>query len=180
MRFTIVLLAGVNFALFGLALRTVFAGDDRRPFATQLLVAIGVAFSCLHLYLLSTAPLLPRNVSLGCGLYLLAFVLFTWAARSVRGRNFRLAYAPGSPPPVFSGGPYRWIRHPFYLSYTVAWFAAVVALADRRLLLTPFVMLGFYVAAAYREERQMLRGPAAAEYRAYRRYAGVVIPHFWA
>jgi protein-S-isoprenylcysteine O-methyltransferase Ste14 len=81
---------------------------------------------------------------------------------------------------VFSGGPYRWIRHPFYLSYSIAWFAGVVALADRRLLLTPLVMLGFYAAAAYREERQMLRGPAAAEYRAYRRQAGVLIPHFWA
>ncbi len=96
----------------------------------------------------------------------------------MRGRNFRLAYVDGTPPAVFCGGPDRWFRHPFYLSYTLAWFAAVVAFWDWRLLVTPAIMGAFYVAAAYREERQMLRGPAAEDYRAYGRHAGVLLPKF--
>jgi protein-S-isoprenylcysteine O-methyltransferase Ste14 len=38
-------------------------------------------------------------------------------------------------------------------------------------------MLAFYVAAAWGEEAQLLRGPAADEYRAYRSQVGV-LPRF--
>lgn len=178
MRLTIVLLAILDFALFGVALRVVFARSEGAPLPTKLLVAVGAAFSCLHVYLLGTAPLDPGGAAIGGGLYLLACALFSWTAQSVRGRNFRLAYVRGTPPAIFRGGPYRWVRHPFYLSYMLAWTAGVVALWDWRLLLTPAVMGGFYVAAAYREERQMLRSPAAEDYKAYRRQAGVLLPRF--
>lgn len=176
MRVTIVLLAALTFSLFGAALRVVFAPSENAPLPTRLLVALGLAFSALHLYLLATAPLTPGGACLGGALYSLACALFLWTAFSVRGRRFKLAYAPGTPPAVYAGGPYRWLRHPFYLSYTLAWCAGVIALSDWRLLLTVATMLAFYVGAAYREERQMLRGPAAAQYRAYRRHTGVLVP----
>lgn len=178
MRLMLVLLAILNFALFGMALPVVFARSEGTPLPTKLVVAVGAAFSSLHVYLLGTAPLDPAGVTIAAGLYLLACGLFSWTAQSVRGRNFRLAYVDGSPPAVFCGGPYRWVRHPFYLSYTLAWLAGVVALGDWRLLMTPAIMGAFYVAAAYREERQLLRGPAAEDYRAYRRHAGVLLPKF--
>jgi protein-S-isoprenylcysteine O-methyltransferase Ste14 len=176
LKLSIVLLAAVTFLLFGAALRIVFAHSERTPLATRLLVGAGVACSCLHLYLLWTAHLEARSVRTGAVFYLLACVLFVWTAQSVQGRNFRLAYVPGTPAALFRGGPYRWVRHPFYLSYTLGWCAGVVALSDWRLLITPSVMLAFYVAAAFAEERQMLHGPMATEYRAYRRDAGVLLP----
>jgi protein-S-isoprenylcysteine O-methyltransferase Ste14 len=118
LKVSIVLLAAVTFLLFGAALRFVFARSERTPIATRLLVAAGAACSCLHLYLLWTAHLEARSVRAGAAFYLLACVLFVWTARSVHGRNFRLAYVPGMPAALFRGGPYRWVRHPFYLSYT--------------------------------------------------------------
>jgi len=178
MRFAIVLLATLNFAMFGIALRVVFARDGRTAPPTRLMVSIGTVFSCLHVYLLWTAPLEPHDIAIGAVLYTLALALFSWAAHSVRGRDFRLAYSPGAPTLVFSGGPYRWVRHPLYLSYSLAWCAGVVTLSDWRLLLTLAIMLAFYIAAAYREERQMLRGPAADQYQAYRRQVGVLLPRF--
>ena len=178
MRFGIVLLATLDFALFGIALRLVFARGGRTARPTRLLVLIGSAFSCLHVFLLATAALEPITVAAGAMLYTLAGGLFTWAAHSVRGRTFRLAYASNRPSWVFSGGPFRWLRHPFYLSYSLAWSAGVVALADPRLVWTLVIMLAFYVGAAWREEQQMLRGPAANAYRAYRRQAGVLLPRF--
>ncbi|MGI9076533.1 MAG: methyltransferase family protein [Gemmatimonadaceae bacterium] len=178
MRLTIVLLALFTFGLFGAALRVVFVRSEGAPLPTKLLVAVGLVFSGVHVCLLGTAPLDAGGTGLGGGLYLLASALFSWTAQSVRGRNFRLAYVCCAPSAIFRGGPYRWVRHPFYLSYMLAWVAAVVALADWRLLLTPAIMGGFYLVAAYREERQMLHGPAAEEYPEYRRHAGVLLPRF--
>jgi protein-S-isoprenylcysteine O-methyltransferase Ste14 len=46
------------------------------------------------------------------------------------------------------------------------------------LLFTAAAMVSFYVGAAYREERQILRSAAGDDYRAYRRQAGVLLPKF--
>ena len=109
-------------------------------------------------------------------LYVLAGALFSWAAHSVRGRGFKLAYVPNSPNVVFTGGPYRWFRHPLYLSYTLAWIAGAIAAMSVPLLFTVAAMVAFYVGAAYREEHQLLRSAAGDDYRAYRRQAGVLLP----
>ena len=79
---------------------------------------------------------------------------------------------------MMSSGPYRWVRHPFYLSYTLAWLGAVAAVGDVQLLPTVAVMLAFYVGAAYGEERRLLSGPAAADYAKYRCRVGLLIPRF--
>lgn len=178
MRMTIVLLAVMNFGLFGIALRVLFAPERRTPLATRVMVGTGLVISCLHVYALATAPLVPWSTATAAALYVLAVALFSWAALSVRGRGFRLAYVPGSPDAVFTGGPYRWFRHPLYLSYTLAWIAGAVAVMSTPLLVSVAAMVAFYVGAAYREERQILRSAAGDEYRAYRRQAGVLLPRF--
>lgn len=177
-RMTIVLLAMMNFALFGIALRVLFARERRTPLVTRLMVGVGLVVSYLHVYVLATAPLSARAAATGAGIYVLAGGLFSWAAQSVRGRGFRLAYVPGPPNVVFSGGPYRWLRHPLYLSYTLAWIAGAVAALSIPLLFTVAAMVAFYVGAAYREERQILRSASGDDYRAYRRQAGVLLPKF--
>jgi protein-S-isoprenylcysteine O-methyltransferase Ste14 len=178
MRMTIVLLAVMNFALFGIALGVLFERERQRPLATRVMVAVGLLVSCIHVYALGTAPLSMAAVLAAAGVYILAAALFLWAAHSVRGRGFRLAFVPNSPSTVFTGGPYRWFRHPLYLSYTLAWIAGAVAVMSIPLLFTAAAMVSFYVGAAYREERQILRSAAGDDYRAYRRQAGVLLPKF--
>ena len=178
MRTTLVLLAVINFALFGIALRVLFERERRTPLATRMMVAVGLMISCVHVYALATAPLATRPAAIAACLYVLAAGLFSWAAHSVHGRGFKLAYVPSAPDVVFTGGPYRYFRHPLYLSYTLAWIAGAVAAMSVPLLFTVAAMVAFYVGAAYREERQILRGAAADDYRAYRRQAGVLVPKF--
>lgn len=176
MRMTIMFLAVLNFVLFGIALRVLFVRERRTPVATRVMVGVGLVISCLHVYVLATAPLAATAAAWGAGLYLLAAGLFTWAAVSVRGRGFKLAYVPSRPDAVFTGGPYRLLRHPLYLSYSLAWVAGAVAAMSITLLITVAAMVAFYVGAAYREERQILRSAAGDDYRAYRRQAGVLLP----
>ena len=176
MRMTILILAIVNFALFAVALRVLFARERHTPLPTRLMVDVGVVISCLHVYALATIPLRTRAAVVAAVLYVVAGALFSWAALSVRGRGFRLAYVPNTPNVVFTGGPYRWFRHPLYLSYTLAWIAGAVAAMSVPLLCTGAAMVTFYVGAAYREERQILHSASGDEYRAYRRQAGVLLP----
>ena len=176
MRMTILFLAITNFALFAVALRVLFARERPTPLPTRVMVDVGVVTTCLHVYALATIPLGTRAATVAAVLYVLAGALFSWAAISVRGRGFRLAYVPNTPNVVFTGGPYRWFRHPLYLSYTLAWIAGAVAAMSVPLLFSVAAMVAFYVGAAYREERQLLRSAAGDDYRAYRRQARVLVP----
>ena len=54
--------------------------------------------------------------------------------------------------------------------------ASAVAAMSVPLLFSVAAMVAFYVGAAYREERQLLRSAAGDDYRAYRRQAGVLLP----
>ena len=56
MRMTILILAIINFALFALALRLLFARERRMPLPTRAMVDVGVVVSCLHAYALATLP----------------------------------------------------------------------------------------------------------------------------
>ena len=65
-------------------------------------------------------------------------------------------------------GPYRLIRHPFYLAYVLAFLAAVVVAGG----VWGYVLVGsvflLYHLAAVQEESQLSRSPmVGAEYRAY-------------
>ena len=61
-------------------------------------------------------PAAPCGAILG----LSAVLLYEWTRRTVVDRNFFVGLAGEVPPAVCDTGPYRYVRHPFYLSYVVA------------------------------------------------------------
>ncbi len=74
-------------------------------------------------------------------------------------------------------GPYRFVRHPFYCSYLLAWAAGFVATAQTWLLPTVAVMLVIYVRAAKLEEEKFTRSPLAGTYERYRSRTGLFLPN---
>jgi hypothetical protein len=52
----------------------------------------------------------------GVALSMLSVVLYEWARRTIVGRRFAIALADEVPEAVCEDGPYRYMRHPFYLS----------------------------------------------------------------
>ena len=77
---------------------------------------------------------------------------------------------------ILSAGPYRVIRHPIYLSYALAWFAAPVAMRSLALGLTAVFMTTCYIMSSRREEQLLASGPRAAEYERYRAGTWRLIP----
>ena len=104
--------------------------------------------------------------------------LYEWARHIVWGRRFGIAWGDRVPGAVCADGPYRWVRHPLYLSYLIAYLAALVALPHW---LTATVFLfncPLFAHAARHDERQIAASALAADYAAYRERTGMFLPRF--
>lgn len=70
-------------------------------------------------------------------------------------------------------GPYRYIRHPFYTSYSMAWIGGTIATGCWWLILTFLVMFYLYFKAAKEEEKQWLAGVDEKKYQNYMTKTGM-------
>jgi len=76
-------------------------------------------------------------------------------------------------------GPYRYVRHPFYLSYSLFWLAGAVAVPYWPMIVGSLGMLTLYYRAAAQEEQTIARSGLSAEYEAYKRTTGMFLPRIF-
>lgn len=147
-----------------------------RVMSASVLVAAAAQYTAF----LTADDVTPVRTGVGLGLLAVSNVLF-WSARVAHGPTRPAAVFGGEvPPAVVRSGPYRVVRHPFYLAYVLC-FAAVAAVGGRwwqfPLAAAVFVL---YNAAARQEEEAMLGSPeVSAEYAAYRRRSWRWVPLVW-
>ncbi len=104
-------------------------------------------------------------------LYSASAGLFWWAVPLTRGKLAACGQGCVSGA-VLRTGPYRFVRHPFYLSYNLMWVAGFVATGWWVLALAAVGMGALYESFARAEERDFLAGDLAGEYGQYRLTAG--------
>jgi protein-S-isoprenylcysteine O-methyltransferase Ste14 len=114
----------------------------------------------------------------GAILAICSFVLYESARRVVTGRGFCVALSGEVPPAICTVGPYRYIRHPVYASYLLAFLGFVVAFPGLVSAAVFACNLLFFVFAAAHEERTIAHSPLAHAYAAYRQSAGMFLPRF--
>jgi protein-S-isoprenylcysteine O-methyltransferase Ste14 len=119
--------------------------------------------------------LLPAAVC-GAILALGAVLLYEWTSRTVIDRNFYVGLAGEVPPAVCNAGPYRYMRHPFYFSYMVAFVAVAVAFPSFIVSGVCLVNIGLFVYMAIDDEGVLLASALSADYRAYRGRVGMFVP----
>lgn len=105
-----------------------------------------------------------------------AVALYEWARRTIRGRNFHLAWTGDVPDAVCDAGPYARIRHPIYLAYMLAFFALLVAMPGPWTAAILLFNLALFTQAAFGDERSLAHSPLAEDYAAYRRRVGMFFP----
>lgn len=105
-----------------------------------------------------------------------ALVLFQWAANSVADRHFSYIGDTDEPRFVFQGGPFAYIRNPFYTSYLLTNTAVAMAFPNWITAGAAFASLAILWIAAIFEERKFARSPLAEEYRDYRTRTGRFVP----
>lgn len=165
------------FVSFIWAMKGFFRVAGEVPSGTRVIQAVGFLFMVAHLILL----LQPREIESWIRLsslilYVISFAIF-WSCIYVNKRQpLTLAFSNDQPQHLTIGGPYRYVRHPFYLSYSLAWIAGAVATAQPWLLISVLVMGTIYYLAATKEERKFLTSPLSSDYIHYRSQTGMFIP----
>lgn len=144
----------------------------------RIVSACGVLFAALHL----AAIVLPNGVSAQRGavaalFYLGSLVLFWWAIRTNSAIRLSAVFSLDLPLHLVKGGPYRFIRHPFYCSYLLAWFGGIAATGRLWLVPTVVVMIAIYLRAARGEEQKFLRSTLAGDYVKYRERTAFLLPN---
>jgi protein-S-isoprenylcysteine O-methyltransferase Ste14 len=167
--------SGLAFACFGWAAVAYFSHvRTRTPLKLLLNVTAPVCVLALiwdvHL---GRHPLLG---ALGVCLTTASLALFWGSVVSHGSARPAHALAGIAPTGLVRRGAYRVARHPFYLSYLLA-YAGWGLIAETLLCLPVLAWLGLlYWCAARQEERAFLAGPLAGQYRAYCRSTGMFWP----
>jgi protein-S-isoprenylcysteine O-methyltransferase Ste14 len=170
-------LGGFNVVVFAVGSVLFFRKLDSPPPPSQRLLGLAAlgAGGCV-VWAVVTSPM-PGEVRTGAAWagFGLSLGIFVWALYTHREFRLHRAFYEVSPERLVSSGPYRFVRHPFYLSYLLTYLGAAVLTAHVAVVISLCVMLGIYVAAARLEERLFLEGPWREEYRAYRARTGMFL-----
>lgn len=143
---------------------------------TRAVAALGFGSAVCHLHALWTSTIGWTRGLAAIGLYLGAIALFGWAIRACGPRRLTAIFEPDVPRLLVREGPYRFVRHPFYVAYTLSWLAGWVASGSWLALGSTIVMGTTYVVAATSEERKFRESPLAAQHETYCRQAGFMVP----
>jgi protein-S-isoprenylcysteine O-methyltransferase Ste14 len=172
----LLILAASCFAGFTWAILHLFRREASMPTTMRWLGLFGSLFTIVQFLaiVLSNPPLFLAV--LGALLYISTLALFWWAVPFARKASLRLAFTQTQSTELLRDGPYRWVRHPFYASYMLFWISGTVATGQPWLLVSLFVMSGFYVTAIIREESELLARADLAEYPEYRSATGCLTP----
>jgi protein-S-isoprenylcysteine O-methyltransferase Ste14 len=143
------------------------------PAGTIVIVCAALTSVLVFLWSISTAPRATVGPML---LYVAALALFLWATSTTRHKGFLPSFSNVVPGALTTEGPYRFVRHPFYVSYLFYHLGNALATAAWM----PWVMLaamaGIYVVAAHNEEGYLAQGAYADDYDAYKRRTGMFFP----
>jgi protein-S-isoprenylcysteine O-methyltransferase Ste14 len=178
LRLVFVLWMAVPFAYFisaGVNVFTVPKLRDTGAVLGQFSFASGMA--CVFVIGLFYGLLVPAALC-GCVLALCSVALYEWARRTAVDRHFYVGLAGEVPPAVCGSGPYRYVRHPFYLSYMVAFVAVAVAFPSLIVSGVCLLNVGLFVYMAFDDEKVLLASPLGADYGSYRAKAGMFVPRF--
>ena len=170
-----------TFIVFAVALQNFFVQPPVLTRRQRLFQDISLLFAVAHgfaLLGLNTAG--DIWVASGIALYAVSLALFLSALEAVRGVPLTRAFIYEPKCVSFpTEGPYRVIRHPIYLSYSLAWCAVPIATHNLYLGLIAIGMIACYVTSARTEERLIAESKRGADYVQWQRKTWRMIPYVY-
>lgn len=166
----------VAFCSFAWALRGHFVTVGRIPQGMRLLSAASLLSYLAYLGLLfrqghgSAAGTMPGLTGFAASL-----MLFWWTVAETRRHRLRLAYSDAGPDRIHAGGPYAFVRHPFYLSYIIFWISTALIAGSWQWVMAVILTL-WYVRIARGEERRFGSSGLSLAYDGYRQRTGMLLP----
>ena len=133
--------------------------------ATQIITTLVLMFTTSGKFL----PLLAASVCL----YVLSLALFWWAILTAKNLDFAFSNEVGD---IVTTGPFGIVRHPFYVSYILAWLASTFLFNSLILWITLAYLIAFYFLSARKEEKVILQSVYSKEYGKYIQNVGMFLP----
>jgi protein-S-isoprenylcysteine O-methyltransferase Ste14 len=160
---------------------------DRRQEGLVLLLSIRllglVAMAGLLTFLIDPAWMAWSSVPLpvwlrwaGVGLGVLPACLLAWTFRSL-GKNLTDTVVTRKDHTLVTTGPYRWVRHPFYVAGALAVLATSLVTANWFLFVTGSLVIVLLAIRTRKEEERLVERFGEA-YRAYMRRTGRFFPRW--
>ena len=169
------LLSAAAFGSFSWALQGHFKHNGRPP-APMIVLSI-ISLLSYGSYIGSLYRLPPVGVGLvgQWALFTVSFCLFWWTIAATRTVRPSLAHSGDVPTLLYESGPYRYVRHPFYLAYIIFWSGAALAGGGWQWLWA-ILLSAWYVSIATGEEEQLRQSPLALRYANYQNRVGMILP----
>ena len=173
----ILLAAGTGTAIIiAVAIQDFFVDSRVNNPRIRALQDLGVGLAVIHFgVLLVRGSAGPGWAIAGIAMYAAAATLFLSSVEAARRVPLARTLVEGLPKSLITTGPFAVIRHPFYLSFSLAWLAAPVASHGPVIMLLSIGAIAVYVIAARREERE-LEDHFGEAYRNYKLGTGYVLP----
>jgi protein-S-isoprenylcysteine O-methyltransferase Ste14 len=166
--------ATICFAAFSWGVKKHFRSTGAMPLGMKLTSLLSLVLFTGFLWLIAQGASGLWLVSLG--LFTASLAVFAAAVAASRYTPPTLAFDTDSPNFLLQHGPYRYVRHPFYLAYVLFWLGTAVAVHSMLGWIAPLAMTALYIEAASREERKFASSDLAGAYKAYRARAGMFWP----
>lgn len=114
-------------------------------------------------------PLVAASICL----YSLSLLLFWWSIFTAKNLDFAFSNEVGR---IVTTGPFAIVRHPFYVSYILAWLSSTFLFNSLILWITLTYLIAFYFLSARKEEGVILKSVYSKEYRKYIQNVGMFLP----
>lgn len=161
--------------LFARAVRDHFV-SKKLPAAMKLLVTLSYLAVFIYVFALWTGGAALWQRIAGLSLQIVAAGLFNWARTTTRDRRLTAAFDTDEPTFLMESGPYRFVRHPFYVSYVVFWVGSSLGGNSLVLYVLCVLLIASYVVAALLEERKFKVSTFAVDYELYAKKTGFFFP----
>lgn len=150
--------------------------SDKMPLGSMVIAITILVTTGLNLYLVWVHPQPVGALIVGFLVQAAGIGLFALTIRASRAARLRMAFDEGNPRGLVREGPYRYVRHPFYVSYIIYFSGFAIATWSLVAILPLAIILVIYITAARIEEGKFAHTSMAAEYEEYRRQTGFFFP----
>ncbi len=164
-----------TFGSFAWGLKHHFRVEGGMPSRMTRLSACSTAAFLLFVGLLLLSGVEATAGIAAIALFLAGGILFWWAVRTTRARPPAIAHTDNIPTMIHAGGPYVYVRHPFYLAYSLGWLGTAIAGGPIQWI-PAILIIGWYYRTAHEEEEHFAASELAAEYAQYREKTGLILP----
>lgn len=171
------LITMVNLSSFMLGAILFFSKKGKLSLKQIVLIISSFSIYFLQVFFLSrleSTNILIMSISLVC--LTLSFFMFFSCVKVNTRKKLSPIYSLDSPEHIQTQGLYKFVRHPFYVSYILTYLGGVIAYFHPVFFITFFIVCFIYYDAAKTEENKFAISSLSNEYEKYKEETGMFLP----